>query len=256
MKIALLGTGRMGSEVAAAAAEDGHEVVARLGRMELSLLSDDAAGRIAGADVAVDFTVAEQVPRSVELAARAGVDLVVGTTGWHPHEIDFRVLTDAGHGVVYGHNFSLGVHVFVRLAREAARLADAVGGYDAHVDEIHHRHKSDHPSGTALHLAHEILPELRDKKRLSDGPPEGVADPETLYVTSVRTGEVPGIHVVGLEGGHDRLELRHEARSRSGFARGAVAGAEWIHGRGGVHTFDEVVADLLDRRRTGAHESS
>lgn len=249
MRIALLGTGRMGREVAAAAEGDGHEVVARLGRMELNLLAEDAAGRIAGADVAVDFTAAEQVPRSIEVATLADVDLVVGTTGWHPDEIDFEALIEAGHGVVYGANFSLGVHAFVRLAREAARLADAVGGYDAHVDEVHHRYKRDHPSGTALHVAREVLAELSDKTRLASGPPEGVADPAVLYLTSVRTGEVPGTHVVGLEGAHDRLEIRHEARSRAGFARGAVAAADWILGRGGVHTFDEVVADMLDRRR-------
>ncbi len=247
MRIALLGTGRMGAEVAAAAKDAGHEVVARLGRPELGLPTADAAARVAGADVAVDFTVAEQVPRSVALALRAGVDLVVGTTGWHPHEIDFRALVDAGHGVVYGANFSLGVQLFLRLVREAARLADAVGGYDAHVEEMHHRHKRDHPSGTARRVAEEVLAELGDKERWLGGPPESVADPAVLYVTSVRAGEVPGTHVVGLEGAHDRLEVRHEAKSRSGFARGAVTAAEWIRGREGVHAFEEVVADLLDR---------
>lgn len=247
MRIALLGTGRMGMEVAAAAEEAGHEVVARLGRAELSLPTDDAAGLLAEAEVAVDFSVAEQVSGSVAMAARAGVDLVVGTTGWRPDEVDFGTLVDAGQGVVHGANFSLGVQVFLRLAREAARLVDAVGGYDVHVEEVHHRHKRDHPSGTARRVADELLPGLSDKTRWESGPPEGVADPATLYVTSVRTGEVPGTHVVGLEGAHDRLELRHEAKSRSGFARGAVTAAEWIRGRGGLHTFAEVVTDLLDR---------
>lgn len=251
MRIALLGTGRMGQEVAVAAEAAGHEVVARLGRTELNLGVGDAAAHIEGADLAVDFTVAEQVPRSVALAAHAGVDLVVGTTGWQPHEVDFRPLAAAGKGVVYGANFSLGIHVFLRLVREAGRLAAAAGGYDVHVEETHHRHKRDHPSGTALRVVDALLAHLDDKADWACGPPEGVADPATLYVTSVRAGEVPGTHVVGMEGPHDRLELRHEAKSRSGFARGAVAAAVWIRGRGGAHTFEEVVADLLDHRADG-----
>lgn len=251
MRIVLLGDGRMGAEVSAAAAAAGHTVLARLGRRELE---DEGAlsARIAGADVAIDFTAAEQVPRSVRAAAAAGVDLVVGTTGWTRDQVDFRPVAQAGHGVVYGANFSLGVHLFLRLTKEAARLAGAAEGYDVHVEEIHHRYKRDHPSGTGIRLAEAVLGEIGGKTRWAPGPPEGAPDPTVLYVTSVRSGEVPGTHVVGLEGPDDRIELRHEARSRKGFALGAVRSAEWVHGRRGIHTFEEVAADLLDPKRTRA----
>jgi 4-hydroxy-tetrahydrodipicolinate reductase len=248
MRIALLGIGRMGAEVDAAAAAAGHTVVASLARAAMDVSDEELAARLSDAEVAVDFSVAQQVPRSVRAAVLAGVDLVVGTTGWSPNEVDFSAVQRAGHGVVYASNFSLGIHVFLRLAREAARLAGAAGGYDVHVDEVHHRHKRDHPSGTAIRVAETLLGELGAKVRWAPGPPDGPSDPDVLYVTSVRAGDVPGTHVIGFEGADDRMELRHEASSRAGFAQGAVRSAEWIHGRVGVHTFEEVVADLLDGR--------
>lgn len=246
MKIALLGDGRMGAEVATASEAAGHEVVVRLGRDAMAGGGTALAARLEGADVAIDFSVAEQVPRSVAAAARAGVDLVVGTTGWGQSDVDFQPLVEAGRGVVHGANFSLGVHVFLRLAREAARLAEAVDGYDVHIDEVHHRYKRDHPSGTAIRVAEEVLAEAGSKTRWAPGPPDGPPDASTLYVTSVRAGEIPGTHVVGFEGRDDRMELRHEARSRAGFATGAVRAAEWVRGRSGIYRFEEVVDDLLD----------
>ncbi len=245
----LLGAGRMGAEVEAAAKAAGHIVVARLGRSALTSSEADLAARLAEADVAIDFTVAEQVPRSVRAAPAAGVDVVVGTTGWSVDEVDFNAVVDGGHGVVYGANFSLGVHVFLRLAKEAARMTAAIGGYDVHVEEIHHRHKRDHPSGTAIRLAETVLDELDGPTHWKAGPPDGPPDPSVLYVTSVRAGEVPGSHTIGFEGRDDRIEVRHDARSRAGFAEGAIRAAEWIRGRHGIYTFDEVVADLLDSRR-------
>jgi 4-hydroxy-tetrahydrodipicolinate reductase len=174
------------------------------------------------------------------------VNLIVGTTGWRPADAGLDRVAAAGGGVVHGANFSLGVQAFLRLAREAARLANAVGGYDAYILETHHRHKRDQPSGTAIRLADAVTEELQDKSRWSAGPPDGQADPRVLYVTSVRAGEVTGTHLVGFEGLDDQLELRHEARSRAGFARGALRAAEWVRHRAGVYSFEEVVADLLD----------
>lgn len=249
MRIALLGTGRMGAAVAEAAAAAGHDVAVRLGRDALAGPETEVVGRIAGVDVAIDFTSSEQVARSVRAAAAAGVDVVVGTTGWSAAAVDFDAVAKAGRGVVHGANFSLGVQLFLRLAKEAARMAGVLGGYDAHVDEVHHRHKRDHPSGTAIRIAEVMLAEMTGSTRWAPGPPDGPPDPAVLYVTSVRAGEVPGSHTIGFEGRDDRIELRHDAHGRAGFARGAVRAAEWIRGRPGVHTFDEVVSDLLDPRR-------
>src|SRR5690606_20326181 len=138
-----------------------------------------------------------------------------------------------------GPNFSLGVQIFFRLVRTASRLSSAAGGYDVHVHEAHHRHKVDHPSGTARRVADLAVEQDASKDRWEAGPPEGAADPRVLYVTSTRAGEIPGMHTLGLEGAHDRIELTHEARSRDGFAAGAVLAAEWIRERRGLYTFDE-----------------
>lgn len=247
MRIALLGYGRMGREVAARAESAGHEVIARLGRAELTEASTSIADRLRSAEVAIDFSAGEVVPRTVRAAATAKVDLVVGTTGWRAEEVDLAVIEAAGRGVVHGANFSPGVHLLLRIVREAARLADAVGGYDLHVEEAHHRHKRDSPSGTAIRVAEEILAASTLKSRWLAGPPEGLPDPRTLYVSSIRAGEIPGTHVVGIEGIVDRLEVRHEARSRAGFAEGAVRAAEWIRGRRGVFPFAAVMEDLWTR---------
>lgn len=245
LTLALLGTGRMGEAVEVAAERAGHRVGPRLGREELDGGPEAVAGALHGVDVAIDFTHGDQVPASVAAAARAGVALVIGTTGWSPDEAGLDRVEGAGRGVVHGPNFSLGVHVFLQLAREAARLVDAVGGYDVHLHEAHHRFKKDHPSGTAIRTAETLLGELSGKERWELGPLEGAPREEVLYVTSARAGHVPGTHVVGMEGVWDRLELRHEARGREGFAQGAVRAAEWVRERTGVFTFREVVEDLL-----------
>jgi len=241
----------MGHAVEVEARAAGHQVVARFDPNQPSADAGSLADALDRADVAVDFTVAAEVAGTAAAAAGAGVGLVVGTTGWG-EETD-AALREAGRdvGIVYGPNFSEGVHVFLRLAREAARLVDALGSYDVHLHETHHRHKRDHPSGTARRIADVLVETLGSKDRWRPGPPDGVADPDTLYVTSARTGEVPGIHVVGLEGAHDGIELRHDARGREGFARGAVRAAEWVLGRRGVYTFEEMMDDLLG---TGEHD--
>lgn len=251
MKIALVGYGRMGRAVEAQAAARGHEVVACLGREQLEAPPEELATRLADAEVAVDFTVATLVPGVVRAAALAGAGLVVGTTGLE--EDAYEAMRDAeGIGIVHGPNFSIGVHLFFRLARTAARLADAVGGYDTHVHEAHHRHKRDHPSGTAWRLADLLVDELGGKSRWRPGPPDGRADGETLYVTSTRAGEIPGTHTVGFEGVHDHIELTHEARGRDGFAAGALRAAEWVAGRKGVFTFTDVMDRILDTDHGGS----
>lgn len=247
LKLALLGTGRMGEAVERAAHEAGHTVVARLGRAELELERTAVAAALSGADVAVDFTHADQVAASVAATADAGVALVVGTTGWSLEQAGLERVAEAGRGVVHGPNFSLGVHLFAQLVREAGRLADALGGYDVHLHETHHRFKKDHPSGTAVRLAGILLEELEDKDRWELGPVEGEPRERTLYVSSSRGGHVPGTHTVGLEGIWDRIELRHEARGREGFAQGAVRAAEWVRDRTGVFAFTDVVDELLSK---------
>jgi 4-hydroxy-tetrahydrodipicolinate reductase len=241
VKLALIGYGRMGHAVEAAAGARRHEIVARL---------DEGDGidrkSLAGADVAIDFTLPAAVVDNARRVADAGVDLVIGTTGWYDRTEEVRsAVRAAGIGCLWSPNFSLGVQLFFRLAGAAARLADALEEYDVYVHEAHHRHKVDHPSGTALRLAEVLLKSIGRKTSWQEGPPEGQPDPSVLWITAIRAGEIPGTHEVGLEGPADSIVLRHSARGREGFASGAVAGAEWVKGRKGFFGMDEMLAERL-----------
>lgn len=255
MKIALLGYGRMGREVEAVAVEDGHQVVLRMdvdeaGSPDVGVASpgDDVDARLAAADVAIDFSVASAVPAHVERALRAGTDVVVGTTGWEERMDEIREWVDGSEiGLLYGPNFSLGAHLFFRLAELAGELAGRLGQHDVHLVETHHRHKRDHPSGTARHVADLLVRVVDGKDRWQPGPCDP-AEPEVLQVTSIRAGEVAGEHVVGLDGPDDRIEVRHEARGRRAFARGALEAAAWLSGRTGFYTIDDLLDDRFDTR--------
>ncbi|NIP77704.1 MAG: 4-hydroxy-tetrahydrodipicolinate reductase [Gemmatimonadetes bacterium] len=243
MKIALVGYGRMGKAVERVALEAGHEVTARIDLPDAGSAPLTAEG-LNGAEVAVEFTAPTAAADNLEALAAAGVDAVCGTTGWY-EELDRvrKAVESAATGLIYAPNFSLGVHAFFRLARAAARLAERLEDWDVHLLEAHHRHKADHPSGTARALAQVLLEEITRKRVWELGPGSGPVDPAILQVTAVRAGSIPGTHSVGLEGPDDRIELRHEARDRGGFARGALAAAEWIRGRKGVFTLDDMLAD-------------
>jgi 4-hydroxy-tetrahydrodipicolinate reductase len=247
MKLALFGTGRMGRETEAVALERGHEVTARLDRASNEGGRGITPDALRGARVAVDFTTAASVLPNVRAAAAAGVAVVVGTTGWEAERAEVeRAVGEAGTGLLHAPNFSLGMLLFLRVVEEAARLADGVEDYDVHLWEAHHRHKTDHPGGTARRLAETLVRRLSGKRRWeTDLPPGRAMDPETLQVAVLRAGEIPGTHGVALEGPDDRIELRHEARSRRGFARGAVLAAEWLEGRSGIFTLDHLLADRL-----------
>jgi 4-hydroxy-tetrahydrodipicolinate reductase len=244
MKIALIGYGRMGRAVEQAASVRGHEVVARLDVDENPNGQGLSAARLNGAEVAIEFTVAEAAPTNIEGLAACGADVVSGTTGWYDRLADVRRAVDeAGTGLVYAPNFSLGVQMFFRLARLAARLADRLEDYDVYIQEAHHRYKLDHPSGTARELATIVLEELSRKESWELGPGDGHLDPAVLQVVALRAGEIPGTHTLGLESAEDRIELRHEAKGRVSFAAGAIAAAEWVRGREGVFTLEEMLAE-------------
>lgn len=241
MRIALFGYGKMGRAVEKAATPRGHEIALRV---DGPTVGDPES--IAACDVGVDFSIPGAVVRNVRRAAEAGLPLVVGTTGWYEEMDEVRaIVEDAGTGLVWAPNFAVGVQMFFHLAREAARMVDTLEEYDAHIHETHHRHKLDHPSGTARHLAELWVEGVGRKSAWASGLPEGEIDPSTLYLTSARVGEVAGTHEIGIDGPDDRIELRHISRTRDGFARGAVLAAEWLVGRSGVFTVEDWFTDRL-----------
>jgi 4-hydroxy-tetrahydrodipicolinate reductase len=227
MRIAIVGYGKMGRLVEAAALARGHEIVARFDAKN----NEGGAGltphSLAGADVAIEFSTPGAVLANLERLINLDLPTVVGTTGWDETRGEIRQLVAARDGaLVYGANFSLGVNLFFRIVREAAALIARHEEYDPFLIEMHHRFKRDAPSGTALVL----------RRLLAEG--YGARAPEAI---SLRAGHLPGTHEVGFDAEADTITLTHTARSRAGFASGAVRAAELIAGRRGFIEFSELL---------------
>lgn len=217
MRLAIVGPGRMGHAVRDVAAARGHDVTAVIGRGGLASPPD--------ADVAIEFTTPEAAADNLVRLAGHGIPTVCGTTGWYDRLDEVAAAVDAaGSALLYAPNFSLGVQLLLRTARELAARATGRDEFDGWIEETHHRHKRDAPSGTAA--------ALRDLLRAADASRD-------WPVVSIRGGEVPGTHVVRLDATGEAVSLTHTARDRSIFARGAVIGAEWLiaQPRRGVHEF-------------------
>jgi 4-hydroxy-tetrahydrodipicolinate reductase len=233
LNIAVIGHGAMGRLVESLALVEGHVIriapSARDGRRDVETLSE----WLTGSDVAIDFTVADAVLTNVEACARAKVPLVEGTTGWKERQQEvMRIIEEQDGALVYGANFSVGVNLFYRVVGFATELFSAVEGYDAFIEEAHHKRKRDAPSGTAL-----ALKEIMHVRGQAEVP-----------VSSTRAGYIPGTHRVGFDSAADQITLTHTARSREGFAAGALFAARWIVGRKGIYEFSDVLDDYLKER--------
>ncbi len=241
MKIALIGYGKMGRMIEEAALRRGHEVIARINRT-----SDLEARGVADADVCIDFTHPKSVLGNIRTLVALGKSMVIGTTGWEEHLDEVKSLVSASEiGAIYGSNFSVGVHMFFRLARFAAQIVQQFEDYDVGVIEQHHRQKVDSPSGTARSLGNILLEAMPRKQCLVFDHLEGAPKNEELHVTSLRCGSIPGTHEVVFDSSADTISLCHTARNREGFALGAVLAAEWILGRKGLYSVDDMMQDLM-----------
>ena len=234
MRIALIGYGKMGREIEAVAREQGETVAATFdigNPVEVAALSD--------IDVCIEFSTPQTVLQNIRVALEARCDIVVGTTGWYGHLDEIRPAVKAS-GLLYSPNFSIGVNMLFRLAGAAAEMMNHAPQYDAYIHEWHHRQKADSPSGTALKLAEILLEKMERKKRIETTAMEGRIDSEALHVSSTRVGTVAGTHIVGFDSDADSIEIKHVAKNRRGFALGAVRAAQWLKGRKGVYTMDDV----------------
>jgi 4-hydroxy-tetrahydrodipicolinate reductase len=220
----------MGQLVGKLAGEQGHEIALTIDIDAADSSVTDLAAALSGADVAIDFSVAAAVLKDVEASARAGVPLVIGTTGWQAQLNDVRrVVTEHNGALIYGANFSVGVQVFYRIAARAAELFRDLDSYDGFIEEAHHKRKRDAPSGTAIQLR-EIVTERLGRE---------------VPVASTRAGYIPGTHRLGFDSAADQITLTHAARSREGFAAGALLAARWLVGRKGIYEFSEVFDDIV-----------
>lgn len=228
MKIALIGYGKMGRIIAGLAQEKGDQIVVRIDENN----SENLAEQLKSADVAIDFSNAEAVRINVEACLEANIPLVEGTTGWNAQKEEIKNLIETKNGAfVFGANFSVGVNLFYRIADFASELFSKFDDYEAFIEEQHHSKKLDAPSGTALKLK-EIV-EKNIKKDFS--------------VSATRAGRIPGTHRVGFDGTADQILLEHFARSREGFASGAILAAHWIVGRKGFFEFTDVMDEVIKK---------
>jgi len=231
VRLALVGYGRMGRMIESLAPEAGCEVVLRLDEHNNAEGAGMTPQNFEPVDVAIDFSIPEAAAGNACRLAELGVDVAVGTTGWLDEiERVRQAVEKAGTGLVHGANFSVGVNAFYRIVAAAAELLRDEESYDAFAYEAHHKKKLDAPSGTMLRL----LDVMRES---------GYERP--VDVGHNRVGYVPGTHEIGFDSEADTIQLRHTARSRAGFARGALRAARWIHGRKGCYEFSKVWDQMI-----------
>ena len=241
MKIALIGYGKMGHIIESMALQRGHDIVCIIDKDNIEDFQSDA---FSSADVAIEFTTPQTAEENILRAWKAGVPVVCGTTGWDVEEFRIKNLEQKTHlnnaeplnsdnstteqtlsGLMWSSNYSIGVNILFALNKQLAKFMEAYPAYTPQMTEVHHIHKLDAPSGTA-----KTLQEAIGEERLP-----------LHAIESIREGEVPGIHTVTWDSKVDTITISHSAKSRQGFALGAVIAAEWMKGKTGYHTFEEVI---------------
>lgn len=227
MRIAIVGYGKMGRMIDRLATERGIEVVLKLDEHNNAHFEGITPKNFHGVDVAIDFSTPATVIDNIERIAPLSVDLVVGTTGWHERMDYVKSLVDLHQiGLVWSPNYSVGVNAFFRIVSAASKLLSNEPEYESWAWEIHHSAKKDAPSGTLLKLVDEM---------------RAAGFARNIDTASNRAGMIPGVHEIGFDSAADTITLRHTARSREGFALGAIKAADWVAGRKGFYEFGDVL---------------
>ena len=242
MKIALLGYGKMGKIIEKIAISRKHEIVLTI---DHDNLNDLTAENLQKADIAIEFSTPSTVLNNIGHCFKAGIPVVVGTTGWYDQLDAVKAQCEEDNGaIIYGSNFSVGVNVFFHVNKVLAKLMSNYPYYDVQVEEIHHTQKLDSPSGTAITIAEGILTNIPNKHEwvnvLGDADADDNIKPDQLLIESHRIENVPGTHTVIYDSEVDTIEFKHTAHNRNGFALGAVLAAEWIPGKKGFFSVSDM----------------
>lgn len=242
MKLAIIGYGRMGHLVEEVAKSRGIEITCKIDAGEEEKFAGEEFQK---SDVAIEFSTPSSAVEGILACFTAKVPVVVGTTGWDQELPHIKVMCEKGLGtLLYASNFSIGMNIFMAMNRYVTNLMNGFDSYDPSLLEVHHIHKLDHPSGTAITLANQLTA-ISDRvkkwmeKELGEKPEKGF-----LPVYHKREGEVPGIHTVTWESDVDTIVMTHDAKNRYGFARGAVSAAQWLAGRKGFFTIGDFLSDV------------
>lgn len=242
MNIALIGYGKMGQIIERFAVERGHEIVLKI---SIDNAEDLTTANLRKADVAIDFSTPDTVINNIYACFDANVPLVVGTTGWYGELQKIKdECVSRNNTLLYGSNFSIGVNLFFHLNEVLAKMMNNYPAYEVQVEEIHHTHKLDSPSGTAITIAEGVIDNLERKSEwvneLDGNLSDEVIKQEQLLIASQRIGEVPGTHSVIYSSEVDDIEIKHTAHSRAGFALGAVVAAEWLQNKQGFYNIADI----------------
>lgn len=236
MKIALFGYGKMGKMIERMAHQRGHQVVFI---SDPSFQNQSEATTLEQADVAIEFSIPESAADNLLDCFRSQVPVVCGTTGWLDQwDMVTGKLKELDGGLFYASNFSLGVNLFFRLNQQLAKIMSEYSDYQANIIETHHTQKLDAPSGTALTLAKDLM---KESSGYQDWVLNQAGETNELAVFSIREGKVPGTHEINYVSGSDKISIRHEAFSREGFAAGAIAAAEFMAGKKGLFSMQDMI---------------
>lgn len=246
MNIALIGYGKMGHEIERIALERGHNIVAIIDTHNTAEIDSDA---FRSADVAIEFTTPATAADNCLRSFAQGVPVVCGSTGWTDRLPEMKAICDRGEGtLLWSSNFSLGVNIFFAVNRCLSKFMDGFPQYIPSMTEIHHIHKLDHPSGTAISLANGIIATNSRVKDWDEENPPAVADAcgqLVLPISHKREGEVPGTHIISWDSPVDTITIEHKAKNRQGFALGAVVAAEWLKDKKGFQTMGSMMRSLM-----------
>jgi 4-hydroxy-tetrahydrodipicolinate reductase len=238
MNIALSGYGKMGKIIEKMALQKGHAIVAKIDREDDWKRSEN---QVKQADVVIEFSTPQTVVKNIFRCFDLGLPVVVGTTGWHEQKDEiFSYCEQHQKTLFHASNFSIGVNLFFELNKQLAQVMKNYADYNVHIEEVHHLQKLDKPSGTAISLAEDLITHYPNKVSWTcDATNE---TPQTLNIKAFREDDVFGIHKILYESDEDTIEIKHTAKSRQGFAKGAILAAEWLFGKTGVFTMSDLLA--------------
>lgn len=247
MNISVIGYGKMGQLVEEVALQKGIQVISIVDpKHEKATHQTVSAASMEGVDVCICFTEPSVALQNIADACNFKKDLVMATTGWQEHFDDVRKqVEEAGIGLVYSSNFSIGVNIFFHLVEQSAKIMNRFNDYDISGFEIHHNRKKDSPSGTGETIANLLVENIERKSLVQKEKLDRSIDKEELHFASLRVGDVPGTHSVMYDSNFDSIELKHTARNRSGFAVGSITAAHWIQGKKGLFTEKDLMQELL-----------
>jgi 4-hydroxy-tetrahydrodipicolinate reductase len=236
MKLALIGYGKMGKTIEKIALSEGHEIVLIINKSNQKELTTE---NLKKADVAIEFSTPQTVVENIKLCFKAGTPVVVGTTSWNEHKKKLEeICLNGGNAMLVASNFSLGVNLFFALNSKLAALMNNYPEYKLSLTEIHHTAKLDAPSGTAITLAEEIISKHHRYKEWEN---KSETAESILPIESIRTPEIPGTHEVKYTSLEDIIEIKHTALNREGFAKGALLAAQWLIGKKGIYSMQDVL---------------